>query len=144
MNRDIIKANKDAFDKWLKTGRVWIKHGFNSKWSLQDSGWTNKYVKYIANDEYAELAIAQTDGKQIQYYDVYNEWKNIKNLNRALSYDTNFKKYRIKPENTYVKTVSYYNDKRGVTHVTEQVEVSENDFKDAITATGNYMFRKIP
>ena len=105
MNREVIKANKEAFDWWLKTGeRVWRKDTPSQEWMLVFPDWI--YKTYVPNDEYAEFRKAQADGKIIETMDCEGTWIDMRKDWKSCGFNPK-QKYRIKPDEPKFKVGDY-------------------------------------
>ena len=79
--------------------KIWYKTPISTTWStIEYPSWTER-VKYIVDDEYAELRKAHTDGKQIEFQSMSGVWWCMENP----SWIEESSKYRIKPEPKVVK-----------------------------------------
>lgn len=71
MNKQIIKANKEAFDWWLDGGKIIVGtiRFAKRKWMKPTAVimWEGEDIVYLIDDEFIEYRKAQTEGKTVQW-----------------------------------------------------------------------------
>jgi len=68
MNKEVIIANKEAFEYWLKGGAVMGRCAKNNSWGeIKFPQWDSPSCKYVPKDEWWELKAAQVDGLVIEF-----------------------------------------------------------------------------
>ena len=101
MDKELIKKYKQEFEYWLTGGELLFMPEGQQAWFdtlRSEIDWSIKGT-YVINDNYVQLRIALTEGKQIQYNPLlycHDRWEDVTNFNPSESSST--RNYRIKPE----------------------------------------------
>lgn len=137
MNKELIQANKKAFDHWLNSDReapILVKYANSYEAKLGYEGWhvdenvweSNIDYKIVINDDYAHLRKAAAEGEQLQVsYDEGKHWHD-KLTHKITWSDSQW--VRIKPKfniGDWVE-VTYSSGKRTIAKVSSDTTVRED------------------
>lgn len=104
MNKEVIKANREAFDYWLLGGYIWAKGTLMANtWvrSKDEEHWNCKQIGdhpifIVQDDAYSEFRKALADGKIIEVRD--NNCNQYTDVFSPVLFNLPVERYRVKPD----------------------------------------------